>query len=195
MTAIKPEPHKDCAAALVLIAGGEAINGSWVLAHLALMIGPGSSTPTKWRPPSEAGELQVSRRNAVTGFRRQWRAPLAARPEGFLWLKVAGRELTGVTVAGVDATIAFAASGKGKIGGHLQGGIGLCTNLATCDNTDDVLVIDPRPENVATRRKTTSLSWTRRSPGCWRRSGVGSWSAWTGPGSPTNCSSTSPQVA
>lgn len=53
------------------------------------------------------GELRLSRLNAaVTEFRRHWRGLLAARPEGFHWLKVAGRELTGVTVAGLDATIA-----------------------------------------------------------------------------------------
>lgn len=62
---------------------------------------------------------------AVTGFRRHWPALLAARPEGFPWLKVAGRELSGVTVVDLDATIVFAASGKDnavatyKRGGHL----------------------------------------------------------------------------
>jgi hypothetical protein len=135
--------------ALVLIAGGEAISDFQALAHLAPLIGPVPSTPTVWRALPEAGELQLSRLNAaVTGFRRHWWGLLAARPEGFPWLKVAGRELTGVTVMDLDATIVFAASGKDKAVATYKGGIGFCPNLATCDNTDDALVIDPRPGNA-----------------------------------------------
>jgi hypothetical protein len=40
---------------------------------------------------------------AVTGFRRHWWGLLAGRPEGFPWLRVAGRELTGITVVDLDA--------------------------------------------------------------------------------------------
>ncbi len=97
--------------ALVLIAGGEAISDFQALAHLAPLIGPVPSTPTVWRALSEAGDVQLSRLNAaVVEFRRRWRGLLAARPEGFPWLRVAGRELTGVTVVDLDATIVFAAS-------------------------------------------------------------------------------------
>jgi hypothetical protein len=135
---------------LVLIAGGEAIGDFQTLAHLTPLIGPVPSTPTVWRALSDAGELQLSRLNAaVTEFRRHWRGLLAARPEGFPWLKVAGRELTGVTVAGLDATIVFAASGKDNVLATYKGGIGFCPNLVTCDNTDDVLVTGPRPGNAA----------------------------------------------
>jgi len=99
--------------ALVLIAGGEAISDFQALAHLAPLIGPVPSAPTVWRALSEAGELQLSRLNAaVVEFRRHWWSQLAARPAGFPWLRVAGRELTGVTVVDLDATIVFAASGK-----------------------------------------------------------------------------------
>jgi hypothetical protein len=55
----------------------------------------------------------VARVNAaVTGFRRHWWGLLSARPQGFPWLKVAGRELTGTTVVDLDASIVFAASEK-----------------------------------------------------------------------------------
>ena len=136
--------------ALVLIAGGEAISDFQALAHLAPLIGPVPSTPTVWRALSEAGDLQLARLNtAVTGFRRHWWALLAARPEGFPWLKVAGQEITGVTVVDLDATIVFAASAKDNAVATYKGGTGFCPNLATCDNTDDVLVIDPRPGNAA----------------------------------------------
>jgi len=66
-----------------------------------------------WRALSEAGELQLARVNAaVTSFRRHWWGLLAYRPEGFPWLRVAGRELTGITVVDLDASVVFAASDK-----------------------------------------------------------------------------------
>src|ERR1022692_3441322 len=90
--------------ALVLILGGEAISDFQRLRHLAPVTGPVASTLTVWRALSEAGDLQLARVNtAVTRFRRHWRGILASRPEGFPWLRVAGRELTGITVADLDA--------------------------------------------------------------------------------------------
>jgi len=132
--------------ALTQILGGEAISDFQGLRHLAPVIGPVPSTPTVWRALSEAGELQLSRLNAaVTSFRRHWWALLAVRPQGFPWLRVAGRELTGVTVVDLDASIVFAASEKENAQPTYKGGVGFCPNLATCDNTDDMLAIDPRP--------------------------------------------------
>src|ERR1035437_10602356 len=87
--------------ALMLILGGEAISDFQGLRHLAPVIGPVPSTPTVWRTLNEAGDLQLARVNAaVTRVRRYWWGILAARPEGFPWRRVAGRELTGITVAG-----------------------------------------------------------------------------------------------
>jgi hypothetical protein len=135
--------------ALVLILGGEAISDVRSLLHLAPVIGPVPSTPTVWRVLAEAGELALGRINAaVVAFRRHWWGLLAERPEGFPWLTVAGRELTGVTVVDLDATIVHAASEKENAKATYKGGIGFAPNLATCDNTDDVLAIDPRPGNA-----------------------------------------------
>ena len=101
----------DLAVAQVL--GGEAISDFPGLRHLGPVIGPVASTPTVWRALSEVGEVQLTRVNAaVTGFRRHWWGLLAARPEGFPWLRVAGRELTGVTVVDLDASVVFASSDK-----------------------------------------------------------------------------------
>jgi hypothetical protein len=73
------------------VLGGEAISDFQGLRHLAPVIGPVASTPTVWRVLSEVGELQLTRLNAaVTSFRRHWWALLAARPQGFPWLSVAG---------------------------------------------------------------------------------------------------------
>jgi hypothetical protein len=80
---------------LVLLAGGQAIGDFQGLAHLEKLIGPVPSTPTVWRSLDEADGLQVARvHQAVCRFRRLWWGMLADRPEGFPWLKVAGRELT-----------------------------------------------------------------------------------------------------
>jgi hypothetical protein len=134
--------------ALVLIDGGEAISDFQALAHLAPVTGPVPSTPTVWRTLNEIGDLQLTRVNAaVTEFRRNWWSLLAARPEGFPWLKVAGRELTGITVIDLDASIVLAGSEKENAKATYKGGTGFCPNLAACDNTGDMLAIDPRPGN------------------------------------------------
>ena len=99
--------------AVAQILGGEAISDFQGLRHLGPVTGPVASTPTVWRALSEVGELQLTRINAaVTAFRRHWWGLLAARPEGFPWLRVAGRELSGITVVDLDASVVFAASDK-----------------------------------------------------------------------------------
>ena len=126
--------------ALSQILGGESISDVQGMRHLAPVIGAVPSNSTVWRALSEAGELQLTRLNAaVTSFRRHWWALLAARPQGFPWLTVAGRELTGITVVDLDASIVFAASDKENAAPTYKGGVGFCPNLATCDNTDDML--------------------------------------------------------
>ena len=162
----------DLAVAQVL--GGEAISDFQGLRHLAPVIGPIPSTPTVWRAMAEVGERQLSRINAaVTVFRRHWWRLLAARPDGFPWLKVAGRELTGITVVDLDASIVFAASDKENAAPTYKGGIGFCPNLATCDNTDDVLVIDPRPGNATSNDAADNIAVLDRAverlPGRYRR--------------------------
>jgi hypothetical protein len=135
--------------AVAQILGAEAIGDFQGLRHLAPVTGPVPSTPTVWRTLAEVGPVQLGRINAaVTAFRRYWWRLLAARDEGFPWLRVAGRELTGITVVDLDASIVHAASEKENAAPTYQGGIGFCPNLACCDNTDDVLVIDPRPGNA-----------------------------------------------
>src|ERR1039458_8181543 len=67
---------------------------------------------------------------------RHWWGILAKEPEGFPRLRARGRELTGITVVDLDASIVFAASEKENAQATYKGGIGFCPNLATCDNTD-----------------------------------------------------------
>jgi hypothetical protein len=160
--------------ALAQILGGEAISDVQGLRHLAPVIGPIPSTPTVWRVLNEAGELQLARVNtAVTVFRRYWWGLLADRPEGFPWLAVAGRELTGITVLDLDASIVFAASDKENAQPTYKGGIGFAPNLATCDNTDDLLAIDPRPGGASANCAADNIALldlaVSRLPGRYRR--------------------------
>jgi DDE family transposase len=160
--------------ALTQVLGGESISDVQGLRHLAPVIGPVPSTPTVWRALSEVGDLQLARLNtAVTGFRRHWWGLLAARPEGFPWLTVAGRELTGITVLDLDASIVFASSDKENAQPTYKGGIGFAPNLATCDNTDDMLAIDPRPGGATANCAADNIALldlaVSRLPGRYRR--------------------------
>ena len=53
------------------------------------------------------------------------------------------------TVIDLDASVVFAGSEKENAKATYKGGIGFCPNLAACDNTGDMLAIDPRPGNSA----------------------------------------------
>jgi len=123
---------------LVQLAGGQAISDFQALAHLEKLIGPVPSTPTVWRSLDEADAVQVTRiHQATCRFRRLWWAILKSRPEGFPWLSVAGRELTGITVIDLDASVVKVASDqKENAKPTYKGGVGFVPNLATCDNVD-----------------------------------------------------------
>ena len=122
--------------AVTQLLGGEAISDFQGLRHLAPVIGPIPSNPTVWRAMAEVGQLELARITAaVTVFRRHWWGLLAARPDGFPWLTVAGRELTEITVVDLDASIVHACSDKENAVPTYKGGIGFCPNLASCDNT------------------------------------------------------------
>jgi hypothetical protein len=160
---------------LVLIGGGVAISDFQALRHLAPLTGPVASTPTVWRALSEAGDPRLKRITAaVRRFRAHWWGLLAARPEGFPWLRVAGRELTGITVIDLDASVVLAASeGKENAKATYKGGVGFVPNLATCDNVDDVLVIDPRPGNATSNDAADNIAALNAAiaaiPGGYRR--------------------------
>lgn len=161
--------------ALVQLAGGQAIGDFQALAHLQQVISPVPSTPTVWRCLDEADALQVDRiHQAVCRFRRLWWGILAARPEGFPWLRVAGRELTGTTVIDLDASVVKVTSDqKENARPTYKGGVGFVPNLAVCDNVDDVLVIDPRPGNATSNDAADNIAALTAAiaaiPGTYRR--------------------------
>ena len=161
--------------ALAQLGGAEAIGDFQALAHLGNVIGPVPSTPTVWRCLNETGPVQVARiHREVNHFRRRWWGMLASRPEGFPWLKVAGRELTGITVLDLDASVVkVAGQDKENAKPTYKGGVGFVPNLVTCDNVDDVLVIDPRPGNATSNDAADNIAAldtaTAAIPGRYRR--------------------------
>ena len=66
---------------------------------------------------------------------------LAARPEGMCWVSVAGRELTGVVVIDIDATLITAHSPKQGAAPTFKKGFGFHPLLAECDNTGENLAV------------------------------------------------------
>jgi hypothetical protein len=66
----------------------------------------------------------------------------------------------------------FAASEKESANATDKGGVGFCPNLATCDNTDDMLAIDPRPGNATSHCAADNIALldvaVSRIPGCYR---------------------------
>jgi hypothetical protein len=147
---------------LVQLAGGRTISDFQALAHLHALTGPAASTPTVWRSLKEADGLRVARiHQVVCRFRRWWWGLLATRPEGFSWLRVAGRELTGITVVDLDASVVLATSDrKENARPTYKGGVGYVPNLVVCDNVDDVLVIDPRPGNATSNDAADNIALT-----------------------------------
>ena len=86
---------------------------------------------------------------------------------------MAGRELTGITVVDLDASIVHACSDKENAAPTYKGGIGFCPNMASCDNTDDLLAIDPRPGNATSNDAADNIALLDRAverlPGRYRR--------------------------
>ena len=99
---------------------------------------------------------------------------MKSRPEGFPWLSVAGRELTGITVIDLDASVVKVASDqKENAKPTYKGGVGFVPNLATCDNVDDLLMIDPRPGNATSNDAADNIAVLTAAiaaiPGSYRR--------------------------
>lgn len=148
------------------------------LDHFRYQIPPGQST---WRLPG------TDRRPATgPGQRGGGRVPpvlvRVCWPGGPV---AAGRrqELTGITVVDLDASIEFAVSGKANAQATYKGGIGFCPNLAACDNTGDMLAIDPRPGGATSIRAADNAALldlaVSRLPGPYRG---GCWSGLDGAG-------------
>jgi phosphate/sulfate permease len=114
-----------------------------VLARAQVVCGPAASTATIWRAFAELDEPALARVAAARAAqrRRVW-AALAARPDGFPWLQVAGHTWHGWIVLDVDASLVESHSDKQGAQPTFKKHIfGLHPIVVSVANTDEVLAV------------------------------------------------------
>lgn len=106
--------------------GARSVRQAELLArHHAALLGEGASDSTLWRALGEiddAARARIAKARAMVR-ERVWDL-LAAREQGFPWLVILGRELTGWTVIDLDATVITASSKKQGAAGTYKGSYG-----------------------------------------------------------------------
>jgi hypothetical protein len=114
-----------------------------MLADARIVCGPAASSATVWRVFADLDEPALARLAAARAAqRRQVWAALAARPEGFPWLTVAGHTWDGWIVLDVDASLIESHSDKQGAEPTFKKHIfGLHPLVVSVANTDEVLAI------------------------------------------------------
>lgn len=132
-------------AALAVLLGARSIAGIAVMRQAALVLGQPASASTLYRTLDDIGPVQLSK---ITSARAKVRCHvhdlLDLRPDGFPWIRVDNRPLTGWSVLDVDASFVPVHSQKEGAEPHRKG-FGLHPLLVFLDNTDEHLVCRLRP--------------------------------------------------
>jgi len=122
--------------------GGEVISDFRVIGDQAGLFGPVASVPTVWRTLNEiaaGGWATLGRVTAaVNAARRTAWAGIEARRGGLPGVRIADKELAGVTCIRLDATVTEAHSDKELAEPNFKG-FGHHPLLSYCDNTDEPL--------------------------------------------------------
>ena len=121
-----------------------------VLGQAEVVCGLVASTATMWRVFAELDELALARLAAARAAQRRkvW-AALAARPDGFPWLLVAGHTWDGWIVVDVDASLVESHSDKqGAAPAFKKHIFGLHPIVVSVANTDEVLAVLLRNGNA-----------------------------------------------
>jgi hypothetical protein len=103
-----------CDVAVALAHGATSVAAATrVLGQAKIVCGPAASSATVWRVFDDLDESALARVTAARARQRRgvW-AALAARPEGFPWLEVAGHRWDGWIVMDVDASLVESHSDK-----------------------------------------------------------------------------------
>ena len=133
--------------------------GELLARHHAGLLGDGASDSTLWRALGEIDDrtrLRIARARARIRA-RVWDLP-ADRADGFPWLSILGRELTGWVVIDLDATIITASSKKQGAAGTYKGSYGFHPPAAWCANTFETLAMMLRPGNSPARTRSPTTS-------------------------------------
>jgi Transposase DDE domain group 1 len=117
--------------------------------HHTELIGDGASDSTLWRM---LGEIDDRARRRIGKARAAVRARVrelpSERKQGFAWLVILGRQLSGWTVIDMDATVITCTSRKEQAAGTHKGTWGIHPLAAWCANTFECLSMMLRPGNA-----------------------------------------------
>ncbi|WP_430792084.1 transposase, partial [Actinoplanes sp. G11-F43] len=135
--------------AVAVVLGATSMSDIGMLAHQGLLFGD---------PPSEAtvrralAGLDTAAMKRIGKARAKVRARvwelLSRRPQGFPWLNVAGKLLTGWVIIDLDATLITAHSPKQGAAATFKRGFGFHPLGAWCANTGESLAMLLRPGNA-----------------------------------------------
>jgi Transposase DDE domain group 1 len=132
--------------AVVIADGATTISEIDTLRHQGELFGSVASDTTVWRAleeitPARLGTIAAVRARVRAHVWRQIESRHGAIPPA----RVAGRDLGGVTVIRLDASIVLAHSDKQQAGPTFKKTFGFHPLTAWCDNTDESLVVKLRP--------------------------------------------------
>jgi len=134
--------------AVTIVLGATSMSDIVLLAHQDRVFGERPSESTVRRALAGLDETALKRigkaRAAVRA--RVWDL-LARRPQGFPWLSVAGKLLTGWVIIDLDATLITAHSAKQGAAATFKKGFGFHPLGAWCANTAECLAMLLRPGN------------------------------------------------
>jgi hypothetical protein len=140
--------------------GARSVRQAELLArHHAALLGDGASDSTLWRA---LGEIDARARGRINKARARVRTQvwglLADRTDGFPWLAVLGKTLTGWIVIDLDATIITASSKKQGAAGTYKGTYGFHPLAAWCANTFEALTMMLRSGNAGSNTVADHIS-------------------------------------
>jgi len=144
--------------ATAIVLGATSMSDIGLLAHQALLFADPPSESTVRRALAGLDETALRR---IATARAKVRARvwdlLARRPQGFPWLTVAGKPLTGWVVIDMDATLITAHSDKQGAAATFKKGYGHHPLGAWCANTTESLAMLLRPGNAGSNTVTDHI--------------------------------------
>jgi len=141
--------------ATTIVLGATSVSDIGLLAHQALVFADPPSEATVRRALAgldEAALRRIGKARAKVRA-RVWEL-LARRPQGFPWLTVAGKLLSGWVVIDLDATLITAHSDKQGAAATFKKGYGFHPLGAWCANTAESLAMLLRPGNAGSNTVT-----------------------------------------
>jgi hypothetical protein len=144
--------------AVAIVLGATSMSDIGLLAHQALVFAEPPSEATVRRALAaldEAGLRRIAKARAKVRA-RVWEL-LARRPQGFPWLAVAGKVLSGWVVIDLDATLITAHSDKQGAAATFKRGFGFHPLGAWCANTGESLAMLLRPGNAGSNTVTDHI--------------------------------------